>query len=142
MRYDRICATAVPSSPSTTPEPTGFQPGAWLGSDASANGTSTIAATIIDTAASTGPPAAMRRPAYRFAAAYEIDAMMIAPVPSAPFQPPSGCTPARIATPASPSPTPTARSPVERSLGTNQVARIASQIGTEEFVTAAVPEST
>src|SRR5690242_818368 len=140
IRYERTCAIAVPRTPSATAENSDFQPGACDGAERSANGSSTTNATTIETAASTGPPAPIRRPAYRFAAAYETDARMIAPVPSAPCQPPAGWTPARIATPARPTPTPTRRQPVERSLGTNQNASTATKIGTDEFATAATPE--
>ena len=36
IRYDRICATAVPATPSITAEPTGFHPGMDAGSDVNA----------------------------------------------------------------------------------------------------------
>src|SRR5579872_2861797 len=71
-----------------------------------------------------------------------MDATTIAPTPTAPCQPPCGCTPARIATPTRPRSTPTSRQPVERSLGTKNTARSATKMGTDEFATAAVPEST
>ncbi len=45
-------------------------------------------------------------------------------------------------TPTSPSRTPTSRQPVERSVGTKHTAKMATKIGTDEFATAAVPEST
>ena len=45
-------------------------------------------------------------------------------------------------TPTSPSRTPTSREPVERSLGTKRIASGTTKIGTDEFATAAVPEST
>ena len=64
------------------------------------------------------------------------------PMPTVPCHPPCGWTPARIETPTSPSSTPTRRSPVERSLGTKKNASSATKIGTDEFATAAVPEST
>ena len=45
-------------------------------------------------------------------------------------------------TPTSPSSTPARRTPDERSLGTKKNASSATKIGTDEFATAAVPEST
>src|SRR6267142_4932476 len=108
MRYASTCAIAVPKSPSATPEPTDFQPGACVGSVSSASGNSSRNAITNDAAASTGAFIDdICLAANRFAPAYEIDASVIAPVPAAPIQPPAGCTPASTATPASPSSTPT-----------------------------------
>src|SRR6185437_6264990 len=96
IRYERICASAVPSRPSTAPEPIDFHPGACAGSVASASGKSSTNAPAIETAARTGPPKLIRRPAYRFAAAYDTEATTIAAMPIVPCQPPCGCTPARM----------------------------------------------
>jgi hypothetical protein len=63
IRYDRICASAVPARPRTTAEPTDFQPGTCDGSVTSASGRSTTKAIAIEDAASTGPPTDIRLPA-------------------------------------------------------------------------------
>ena len=74
--------------------------------------------------------------------AYAKEATTTAIVPANPHQPPSGRTPARMATPAMPSRIPNRRRPVDFSAGRKWMARAATKIGTVALAIAATPEST
>ena len=123
------------------PEPIDFQPGAWAGSEASANGSEHDGRDRRRSGASTGPPHrhAPARVEARGGVRDRRDDDRTGPECAG--QPPPGWIAREHGDADEPEADAARREPVARSLGTSQNARTATKIGTDAFATAATPES-